>query len=288
MIGGAVVRELTERGHFVIRLVRSKPNRERGDVVWDPVSGKIERAGLADLDAVVHLAGESILGLWTSKKRERMHRSRVTATEYLAEAVAGMASPPKVFACASAIGIYGSRGDAWINEQSEPGAGYLAQLAREWEGAAGVLKTAGVRVVNLRIGIVLSTQGGALASMLPPFKLGLGGPLGTGRHYMSWITLHDVVQAIVFSLEHATLSGPVNLTAPHPVTNREFTQTLGRVLHRPAIFPVPSFLLHLLPGNMGEEVFLQSLRVDPAALTRAGFKFKHPELEHALTDVLSA
>jgi uncharacterized protein len=286
MIGTEAVRRLTEAGHYVVRLVRSSPNRDRGDAVWDPVSGSVERNHLKGIDGVLHLAGESILGMWTQAKKERLHRSRVTATEFLAQAVASISPRPKVFACASAIGIYGSRGDTWLNETSTPGQGFLPTLTQEWEQSTNLLVTAGIRVVNLRIGIVLSPKGGALKQMLPPFRLGLGGTLGRGRQYMSWITLDDVIGAMQFALENPSISGPVNLTAPNPVTNYELTKTLGRVLHRPTIFPVPSPLLKLAPGRMAEEMLLASLRVEPAKLVKAGFKFAHPDLEKALYELV--
>ena len=241
---------------------------------------------LGDVDAVVHLAGENILGLWTKSKRDRIYRSRVVATEYLSEALASLTKKPEVLISASAVGIYGHQGDTWLNENSPAGQGFLAQLCQEWEQATAIARNAGIRVVTLRTGIVLSPRGGALAGMLPVFKAGLGGPVGTGRHYMSWITLDDWVDAILFSLETSTLSGPVNLTSPEPVTNREFTKALGAALHRPAFLPVPSLLLRLLPGNMAKETLLASARVEPAKLLRNGFKFSSPDIESALLTLL--
>lgn len=286
MIGREVVTRLTGAGHYVVRLVRSNPDRARGDAVWDPVSGHIERARIGDVDAVVHLAGENLMGLWTPGKRERIYRSRVVATEYLAQALASLSSRPSVLLSGSAIGFYGDRGDTRITEASPAGQGFLAQLCQEWEEATAIARNAGIRVVNLRTGIVLTPRGGALAGMLPVFKTGLAGPLGGGRHYMSWITLDDLVEAILFCLEHEGISGPVNLTAPQPVTNREFTKALGKALHRPAVLPVPSFLLHLLPGNMARETLLSSARVEPEKLTRHGFSFAAGDIETALQLVL--
>lgn len=287
LIGQEVVSRLTGAGHYVVRLVRTHPDRERGDAVWDPVRGHIERARIGDLDAVVHLAGENILGLWTKAKRERIHRSRVAATEYLAEALTSLSTRPGTFLSASAIGYYGDQGDAWLTEASPSGQGFLPQLCREWEDSTAIARNAGIRVATLRTGIVLSPKGGALAGMLPVFKLGLGGPVGNGRHYMSWITLDDLVDAILFVLENSSVSGPINLTAPQPVTNREFTKALGTILHRPAFLPVPSPLLHLLPGHMARETLLASARVEPAKLIRAGFKFVSPDIDSALTDMLA-
>jgi len=286
LIGSEVVTRLTGAGHYVIRLVRGEPDRARGDITWDPVTGAIERSKLRDIEAVIHLAGENIMGLWTSSKKERIHNSRVVATEYLAEAFAGSTPRPSVFICASAIGYYGNRGDERLTEASSPGSGFLARLCREWEDATAIARHAGIRIVNTRIGLVLSPRGGALASMLPPFKLGIGGPIGLGRHYMSWITLDDVADAIMFALENDSITGPVNFTAPAPVTNREFTRSLARALNRPAFLPVPTPLLKLLPGQMAQETILSSARVEPEKLLRAGFKFGSADIDHALEKIL--
>jgi len=285
LIGREIVHRLTGAGHFVVRLVRSNPDRSRGDVSWDPVTGNIERSNLKDIDSVIHLAGESILGLWTKSKRQRIHNSRVVATEYLSEALVGLTPRPKTFICASAIGYYGDQGDDWLNESSPAGTGFLPRLCREWEDATKMADNAGIRVANIRIGIVLTPKGGALAGMLPPFKMGIGGPLGLGRHYMSWITLDDLVEAILFILETTSMEGPVNLTAPNPVTNKEFSNALGRALHRPAFLPVPSLVLKALPGRMAQETLLASARVAPAKLQKAGFKFQHTEIDQALQDL---
>jgi uncharacterized protein (TIGR01777 family) len=286
LVGRALIPRLTGAGHFVVRLVRGEPDRIRGDVVWDPVTGYIERASLKGIDAVIHLAGENILGLWTQAKRERIHRSRVAATEYLAEALASLAPRPKVMLSASAIGYYGDQGDERLNERSPVGNGFLARLTYEWEEATTLARRAGIRVVNTRIGLVLTPQGGALGGMLPAFRLGLGGTLGLGRHYMSWITLHDLIEALLFLLETPSIQGPVNLTTPNPVTNRVFTKTLASTLHRPAFLPVPSPLLKLLPGRMAEQTLLCSARVEPEVLTRAGFVFEHADIESALADLV--
>lgn len=282
LIGSALVRHLTAGGHYVVRLVRRNPDRSRGDLTWDPTTGRVERAGLEKLDAVVHLAGESIVGLWTDAKKKRIHQSRVQATEFLMEALAGLTHRPRVIVSASAIGYYGNRGDQWVNERAGPGMGFLPTLCQEWEKATELAANAGIRVVNLRIGIVLSPAGGALKAMLPVFRLGLGGRLGTGRQYMSWIELGDLVSAICFCIENDAMEGPVNGVAPEPVTNREFARALGAALNRPTLFPVPSFLLKLLPGGFARESVLASQRVEPAALVKAGFEFAHPTLADAL------
>jgi len=282
LIGRDVVNRLTGAGHYVVRLVRSQPDRARGDAVWDPVRGHIERNQINGIDAVIHLAGENLLGLWTKGKRERIHRSRVAATEYLAEALASLTHRPKVFLSASAIGYYGDQGDRWLTEASANGKGFLAQLCREWEDATAIARNAGIRVVTLRTGIVLSPRGGALASMLPVFKAGLGGPIGNGRHYMSWIALDDLVDAVLYCLEHTDITGPVNFTAPEPVSNRDFTKALATTLRRPAFLPVPAFVLRALPGDMGRETLLSSARVQPEKLTRHGFTFAAPTIESAM------
>ncbi|MCS6772382.1 MAG: TIGR01777 family oxidoreductase [Kiritimatiellae bacterium] len=282
LIGSALVQHLTACGHYVIRLVRKDPDRSRGDLMWDPAAGRIERSGLERLDGVVHLAGESILGLWTESKKQRIYRSRVPATEFLMESLAGLTHRPRVIISASAIGYYGNRGDTWLNEQSPPGHGFLASVCVDWEKATELASNAGIRVVNLRIGVVLSPAGGALKIMLPAFRLGLGGPLGSGKQYMSWIELGDLLSAINYCLEKEALRGPVNAVAPEPVTNREFARALGRALRRPTFLPVPGFALKLLLGDLARESLLASLRVEPVALRRAGFQFACPTLPDAL------
>jgi hypothetical protein len=251
-------------------------------VLWDPVAGRLERNRLDGIDAAVHLGGESLLGLWTPAKKQRMRRSRVVATEFLAESLAGLPRKPRVFLCASAVGFYGGSDPAWKNERSPAGSGYLAELCTEWEAAADLAARAGIRTCRLRLGLVLSPHGGMLGRMLPVFRAGLGGKLGHGRQHMSWIALHDLLRAVEFLLGADRISGPVNVVAPNPVTNREFTRALARALQRPAIFPVPGFLLRLLPGGMAAETFLADQRVEPAVLNEAGFQFDYPELDGAL------
>ncbi|HXE91865.1 MAG TPA: TIGR01777 family oxidoreductase [Terriglobales bacterium] len=284
-IGSALCPLLTGAGARVTRLVRTRP-RDDSEIQWDPAAA-IAGDRLEGFDAVVHLAGETITGRWTAAKKQRILQSRAQGTQTLATLVAHRQRKPRVFVSASAIGFYGDRGDEVLREQSSSGSsGFLPEVARAWEEATRPAAVAGIRVVNLRIGVVLSPRGGALQQMLPPFKLGLGGRLGSGRQYMSWIALDDLLGAIQFALTQDSLRGPVNAVAPNPVTNREFTKTLGQVLHRPTIFPVPAFVVKTLFGQMGEELLLASQRVEPARLIAAGFSFTHPELKGALEAVL--
>ncbi len=282
LVGSSLVPYLTGAGHFVARLVRHNPVRERGDILWEPVSAKIERAKLEGFDAVIHLAGENLLGLWTSGRKQRLIASRVQATEFLSESLAALQQRPKILLSASAIGYYGSRGDQWLNEQTPAGTGFVAELCQDWERATAIAERAGLRVVNMRFGLVLSRRGGLLAQMLPLFRTGLGGPLGLGRQYMSWITMDDLLGVVQHLLSRDNLRGPINVVAPDPVTNRDFTRTLGRVLRRPALLPVPSPLLRLLPGGMADQTMLASQRVEPGELRQSGYKFVFPELEDAL------
>lgn len=288
LVGSALVRQLTAGGHFVVRLVRSQPQRERGDVLWDAVTGRVERNRLEKVDAVVHLAGEPLLGLWTEGKKKRIHRSRVQATEFLMEALAGLMNKPRVILSASAIGYYGDRGDEWLNESAPAGDGFLPTLCREWERATDLAANTGIRVINARIGIVLSPHGGALKSMLPIFRAGLGGKLGSGRQYMSWIAIDDLTAALQYALEDERFTGAVNFVAPEPVTNKEFTRALAGELGKPAFLPVPGLFLKCLPGGMGREAFLASQRVEPYKLRRAGFQFDFPEIGAAIHHVLGA
>lgn len=288
LVGSSLVPHLTGAGHFVARLVRGEPLRDRGDIQWDPVSGRVERAKLEGFDAVVHLSGESLMTLWTAGRRSRLVTSRVQSTEFLCEALAGLQRRPKVLLSASAVGYYGSQGDRWLNEQSPCGGGFLAEICQDWERATAIARQAGLRVVNLRFGLVLSRRGGLLAQMLPIFRTGLGGPLGLGRQYMSWIAIDDLLGAVQHLLAEGAPEGPVNIVSPDPVTNRDFSRTLGRVLRRPAVLPVPSPLLRALPGGMARETMLASQRVEPGELRRSGFKFQFPELAEALQHLTEA
>lgn len=286
-VGSALVPFLTQSGHDVRRLVRSKPGPGTADVQWDPKAGTLEAAGLEGLDGVVHLAGESIAtGRWTAEKKARIRDSRVLGTRLLAESISRLARPPKVLVCSSAIGYYGDRGQESLREESALGSGFLADVCRDWEAAAAPAVQKGIRVVHLRIGVVLGPSGGALAKMLPPFKMGLGGVIGSGRQYMSWISLDDLMGVMHHALTTPSLSGAVNAVSPNPVTNAEFTNTLGKVLSRPTIFPMPAFAARLAFGEMADELLLASARVEPARLTASGYTFRYPLLEGALRHLL--
>jgi uncharacterized protein (TIGR01777 family) len=292
MVGKALLETLRKNAHSATVLLRPDTHIpddfKFGRVGWDPAKGYIDAEALHRLDAVVHLAGENIAGgRWTPARKAAILESRVGSTRLLCEAVANHQTPPKTLVCASAIGYYGDRGQEIMTEESAAGTDFLADVCKQWEAATAPAVNAGIRVVNLRIGVVLSTKGGALAKMLTPFKLGLGGRIGTGSQFMSWITLDDMVRAIGFALEEESLSGPVNAVAPRPVTNAEFTRTLGRVLGRPTLFPMPGFAARLAFGEMADALLLASTRVQPARLESAGFTFKHPELEEGLRAVLS-
>ncbi len=287
LVGTELVARLRARGFEVLRLVRRAP-RGKDEVRWDPDAGTIDREGLAGIRGAVHLAGENVAsGRWTEAKKARIRGSRVRGTELLAGALAELSPKPEVLVSASAIGYYGARGDEVLHESSPPGGGFLASVCQQWEAATGAARDAGIRVVNARIGVVLSDEGGALAKMKMPFLLGLGGRIGDGSQYMSWITLDDVVSALVFAVENEELAGPVNLVAPAPVTNASFTKTLGNVLNRPTVLPVPKFALRLGAGaEMADEMLIGGARVVPAVLQATGFEWKHPTLEPALRSVL--
>lgn len=286
LIGSALVSYFEQNGWTVVRLVRSQP-QQASELYWEPLAGVLEPESLEGFDAVVHLAGENIsAGRWTPERKTAIYESRVQGTRLLSETLVQLSHPPKVLACASAIGYYGDRGDEILTEESPPGSGFLAQVCEAWEAAADIARQRKIRVVHLRFGIVLSARGGALARMLPLFKMGLGGKLGKGEQYMSWIALDDVVEAIAFILATESLQGAINIVAPQPVRNREFTEVLGRVLGRPTFFSVPAFVLKLLLGEMAEELLLSSTRVKPTRLLTAGYSFRYPDLEGALQHVL--
>ncbi len=288
LVGGSLIPFLQTGGHETLAISRSASDRKKDKVKWDPYSHLSDKSleKLEGIDAVVHLAGEPVMGVWTAEKRKRIRESRVEGTRNLCESLAKLDKKPSVLVCASAIGYYGDHGPDKITEESPPGDSFLSEVAMEWEEATAPAREAGIRVVNIRIGIVLSPKGGALAAMLTPFKLGLGGKLGNGGQYMSWIALDDLVYAIYHCLTDESVEGPVNGTAPKPVTNGKFTKTLASVLGRPAILPAPAFLLKMAPGNMGEEMFLSSMRVIPEKLIKSGFKFQFNHLEDALRHLL--
>ena len=287
-VGKGLVPYLERREHEVIRLVRSQDNLGDGAVLWNPRKAEIDQGALEGLDAVIHLAGDNLAaGRWTAEKRERIRQSRVVGTEVLAQVLSTLESPPRVFVCASAVGFYGDRGDAILTEDSSAGTGFLAEVCRAWERASRRAEDAGIRVVNVRFGMLLGAGGGALQAMLTPFKLGAGGRIGDGEQYMSWITLEDAMGAIHHALMNDDMSGPVNVVAPNPVQNAMFTKTLGRVLHRPTILPLPAFVARTVLGEMADELLLASQRVHPVKLQASGYQWMHPDLEGALQTILS-
>lgn len=288
LIGSALVRSLEADGHQVTRLVR-KPPSGPAEVHWDPATGTIDAGALEGHDAAVHLAGANIgARRWTDEYKAKLLDSRVKGTGLLVRTLAALDRPPKVLASGSAVGFYGDRGDEELTELSPPGTGFLAELVQVWEAAAAPAAEAGIRVAYLRSGIVQSAEGGALGPQLLPFKLGLGGRIGSGRQWLSWIGIDDEAGAIGHVLEHESLSGPVNLTAPNPVTTAEYARTLGRVLHRPTVLPIPTPVLQLKLGReLVAEMLLGGQRVLPAALEASGYAFRHPHLEDALASTIS-
>jgi uncharacterized protein (TIGR01777 family) len=282
LVGSSLCAFLVSGGHELWRLVRGEPAADR-EIPWDPLRGALEAEALEGLDALIHLAGENVAaGRWTPERKRAIRESRVKGTRLLAETLAGLERPPRVLVSASAIGYYGDRGDESLEESSSRGEGFLAEVAREWEEATGAAARAGIRVVQLRIGVVLAAEGGALKRMLLPFRLGLGGPLGRGKQWMSWIALDDLIGTVHHALLDESLYGPVNAVSPNPVTNAAFTRELGRALRRPAFLPVPPFLLRLALGEMGEALLLSSARVLPRRLQEADFSFLTPDLPSAL------
>lgn len=286
MVGSQLVAFLRSGGHRVTRIVRRTPRPDRPEVEWDPATGYVDAEALEGVDAVVHLAGEPIEGLWTEGKRAAIRDSRVAGTRALARALASMDDPPRVLVSISGVNYYGDRGDEPLTEDSPPGEGFLADVCRSWEEATAPASGAGVRVVRLRLGMVLSPAGGALARLLPVYLLGLGGRLGPGSQWMSWIALDDVLDVVHHALHRSDLEGAVNAVAPGAVRNAEFSRTLARVLSRHAWLSVPGALLRGVGGQMAEEMLLASLRVKPGRLEEAGFSFRHPDLEQALRHVL--
>jgi uncharacterized protein (TIGR01777 family) len=286
LVGTALIKSLAAKGHEVVRLVRYSPTSE-AEIEWSPDRYSIALSRIEGFDAVVNLAGESIAeGRWTDEKKKRIRESRVKGTKLLGDALANLTDSPKTFVCASAIGYYGNRGDEILTEASPPGDDFLAKVCREWEEATALATEKGIRVVNARFGVILDQAGGALAKMLPPFRLGVGGKIGDGKQWMSWITLADVIGGLEFALTHDSLRGPVNFVAPSPVTNAEFTKTLGKALSRSTLFPIPAFGVRLLFGEMGEALLLGGQRVAPKELLDAQYQFQYPQLETALARVL--
>jgi len=284
-IGSALLPYLESQGARATRLVRG-PAHSPDQISWDPLK-PISPAAVSAFDAVIHLAGETVAGRWTEAKKKAIHESRVQGTRHLATALTQSESRPPVFICASAVGFYGNRGDEVLTEATPPGEGFLPQVVREWEAASRIAADAGIRTVNLRFGLVLSPKGGALAQMLTPFKLGLGGRIGSGRQWWSWIHVDDIVGALHHALHTDSLSGPVNLVTPNPVRNEEFTQVLASVLRRPAFFFIPVFGARLAFGRMAaDELLLSSERAHPARLWESGYAFRFGELRAALEDLV--
>jgi hypothetical protein len=282
LIGRALTKRLRSAGDSVQTLVRRNPEKAEGEVGWDPDAGVLDASRLDGLDAVVHLAGKPIASRWTEENKRAIRDSRVRGTKLLAEVVARLPRQPRVFVSASAIGFYGPRGDEPLDETSVPGTGFLADVCQEWEAAATPARNGGIRTVHLRTGLVLSRAGGMLAQVLLPFKMGAGGVVGTGRQWLSWISLADATAAIQHTIATAELSGPVNLTAPEPVSNAEFVRTLGKLLSRPTLIPLPAFAVKVLFGEMGDELLLSGQRVLPKKLLASGFQFAHSDLGSAL------
>jgi hypothetical protein len=280
LVGAALVPALEAAGHEVVRLVRRRPASTQ-ELEWDPQAGTIDAAGLAGIDAAVHLSGATIGRRWNAARKDQILESRVASTRLLAETLSALDPRPTALVCAGGIGIYGDRGGEILTEESELGSGFLADVGRAWESACEPVRTTGIRVVNLRAGIVLARKGGALGRLLTPFKLGLGGRVGSGKQWWSWVALDDVVAAIRFSLE-GDIAGPVNLVSPNPVTNAQFTKALGKALQRPTFFPFPAFAAKAMFGEMAEEALLTGQRALPAKLLDAGFSFEYAELGPAL------
>ncbi len=288
LVGSALVPFLIGRGHDVHRLVRSAPGREK-EIAWDPASGKLDADDLEGFDGIIHLAGEPIAERWTAARKARIRDSRIGGTRLLAETIATLQRKPRVLLSGSAIGIYGSRGDEWLDESSSPGTDdFLARVAQDWEAAAAPAAAAGVRVIHPRLGVVLSPEGGALEKLLSVFRLGAGGKIGNGDQWLSWIARDDTVAALHFLLRDDDIRGPVNIVAPNPETNAHFSKILGHVISRPALATVPAIAVRLMLGSeMANATVLASQRVRPKALDEYGFRFGYPHLEQALRHELA-
>ena len=285
-VGSHLLNVISSNSSEIWRLVRSRAAGERL-IFWDPQGGRVDNPDLLEgFDAVVHLSGENIVGRWTEKKKDSIRQSRILSTRYLVNLFSGLRNPPKTFICASATGYYGDRGGERLTERSAVGSGFLPDTCREWENEANKASDFGVRVINLRTGPVLSPKGGILSSLLLPFKMGLGGVVGSGEQYLSWISIEDLSRIIVYLLEHEEVRGPVNAVSPNPVTNREFTATLARILRRPAWLAVPAFAVRLFFGEMGRCTILAGSMVFPEKLLSSGYEFLHEDLGSALEDIV--
>ncbi len=287
LVGTRLIEKLKDRGDTVITLVRDVAKKKSDTVVWNLMTGECDPALFEGFDGVINLAGENIAGgRWTKKRKQSIYDSRVKGTSALCRILKNLKDPPKVLVNASAIGFYGNTGKKEVDESDVAGNSFLSLVCRDWESATDPAAEKGIRVVNVRIGMVLSGSGGALQKMLVPFRLCLGGVIGSGKQYISWIALEDLVDIILFSVENSSLKGPVNAVSPHPMTNAEFTKTLAGVLHRPAVFPVPAFAVKILLGELGEELLLAGCRVKPGKLEAIGFPFAYPELQPALKKII--
>jgi len=284
-IGSALIPYLQDKGFDVSRLIRKKIQSQI-DIFWDPENGILERESVEGFDVIINLCGENIVGRWTQKKKNRIKTSRINTASLISKTISELTNPPKLFISASAVGFYGNRGDEVLNEKSAIGKGFLAEVSNEWETAAKVNVNSGTRVVLLRSGLVLGKNGGALKQMLTPFKLGLGGMLGDGKQYWSWIALDDTLGSIFHIVNTDSIQGPVNIVAPDPVTNKEFVHILSEVLKRPALFHMPGFIVRSIFGEMADEGLLSSTRVYPAKLTESGYKFNYHDLKKALNDIV--
>jgi len=287
LVGKSLVNFLSLNQHQVVKLVRTRTDVKKDEIVWDIKKKKIDLSSLEGFDAIIHLAGENIAGRWTEEKKKKIEESRVASTQLLCRALSGLHLPPRVFISASAIGYYGDQADRVLTETSAKGQGFLADVCNKWEHPTHALSEKGIQVVNIRTGMVLSPKGGALKTMLLPFKLGLGGKIGSGKQYMSWIALDDLVAIFATLLQNSHITGPVNAVSPYPVTNEEFTKTLGNVLNRPTFLAVPEFVIKKLLGEMGEALLLVSQRVRPEILLDSHFSFTHPRLGEALEYLLN-
>lgn len=286
-IGSELLAYLRGRGHEVRRLVRKEAQLKDDCILWDPQHHELNPADFEGFDVVINLAGENIMGgRWTPEKKRKIKESRVMGTRILCELISRLQYPPRLLISASAIGFYGNRGDEIVSEDSPPGDGFLAEVCQKWENATEPAEKKGIQVVKLRIGIVLSSKGGALGKMLTPFKLGLGGTIGSGRQWTSWISMDDLMGIFLHIIGHSEIQGPVNAVTPNPVTNRVMTKVLGRALYRPTIFPIPSFVVRLIFGEMADEMFLSSTRAAPNILVQTGYSFLYPDLKGAINHII--
>jgi uncharacterized protein len=287
LVGSALKTKLLSAGHEVVSFSRKATDSKANTFNWDPLGGKIDKAGLTGADAVINLSGEGIAAKrWTDEQKAKIRESRVKGTSFLSTTLAELQPRPSVLVNASAIGFYGDRGDEMLTENSAPGSGFLADVCKEWEQATKPAESAGIRVVLARLGVVLSQDGGAMQKMLPIFKLGGGGVIGSGKQYMSWVTIDDVVSALIFAITNESVRGAINVVAPNSVRNSEFTDALGHALHRPAILPLPAFAAKIIMGEMADELLLASARVEPLALEQKKFGFEYPNLAGALLHTL--